>query len=185
FMYDHQTTTDGRRDLAVEIVVAWVCKAGGACSYQLQKFHMPGAPPDQAMETVARSTKGEVTVKPDGSALVQPTTFMKTTPSVVELLKLSMVQVPAQPLGIGAIWHIDDENVKRAFTLTAVTSTGFTVVADAAYPGGDATVHTTLTFDRGEPIAQTLDLTQTATQPLGSGKPLDVVTTVTIQTPRE
>ncbi len=185
FMFEDKIATNGRDPMTVELTVVWACKTGGACSYHLAKFFMPGAPPDAAIETVAKSTKGEVTVQPDGNALIQPTTFMKTTPSIIELLKLSIVRMPSQPIGIGAVWHLDDDEAKRTFTLKALTATGFTVVTATTYAEGGGTAHATLTFERGEPIARTLELAQTSTQDLGGGPPMTMTVSLTIQTPRE
>ncbi len=183
-MYADHVVTNGEAGLDVELTVVWACKAGGACSYQLAKFFMPGAPREPAFETVAKATTGEVTIKPDGSVLVQPTSFMKTTPSLVELLKLSFVQVPAEPIGVGAVWRIDDDEAKRTFTLKTVTAPAFFVAVDLVYADG-MTTHAILTFDRGEPLAQTLELVQTATHDLGGGPPLTVETTLSIRPPRE
>jgi hypothetical protein len=165
--------------------VAWACKAGGACTYQLDRFELPGIPADPAFATIASATKGEVTVKPDGHVLVQPTTFMKTTPSLVELLKLSIVQLPPQPLGIGAVWHLHDAEAKRTFTLKAVTEAGFTVAVDIAYLTEPSTVHAMLTFDHGEPLARTLELSQESTMDVGGGPPVRLAMQLTIQPPRE
>ena len=185
FTYEDKIATNGRDPMIVELTVAWACKPGGACTYQLAKFFMPGAPPDAAIETVAKSTKGEVTVQPDGNALIQPTTFMKTTPSIIELMKLSIVRMPSQPIGIGAVWHLDDDQAKRTFTLKALNATGFTVVADTTYADAGGTAHATLRFERGEPIARTLELAQTSTQDLGGGPPMTMTVSLTIQSPRE
>jgi hypothetical protein len=185
FMYRDQTTMNGTPGTSAELTVAWACKAGGPCSYQLTRFELPGMPPDPAFATIASSTKGEVTVKPDGSALIQPTTFMKTTPSLVELLKLSIVPLPAQAIGAGAVWHLDDLEAKRTFTLKAFSTTGFTVGVDMTYLAEPSTVHATLTFDGGEPLARTLDLTQDSTMDIGGGPPVKLVMQVTIQPPRE
>jgi hypothetical protein len=185
FMYRNLSTTNGTPGTSAELTVAWACKAGGLCTYQLTRFDLPGMPPDPAFATIASSTKGEVTVKPDGHTLIQPTTFMSTTPSLVELLKLSIVQLPPQPLGVGAIWHFDDDEAKRTFTLKAITGAGFTVAVDIVYLSEQSTVHAELTFDRGEPLARTLELSQALTKDVGGGTILNLEMQVTIQPPRE
>jgi len=185
FMYRDQSTMNGTPGTTAELTVAWACKAGGLCSYQLTRFDMPGMPPDPTFETIASATKGEVTVKPDGQVLVQPTTFMKTTPSLVELLKLSIVQLPPEPLGVGAAWFINDAAASRAFTLKAISATGFTVAVDITYLTGPTTTHAMLTFDHGEPLARTLELSEESTMDVGSGPPIKVAMKLTIQPPRE
>lgn len=185
FMYRTQSTMDGRPGTSAELTVAWACKTGGACTYQLERFELPGMPADPAFATIASATKGEVTVKPDGQVLVQPTTFMRTTPSLVELLKLSMVQLPAEPLGVGAAWFINDAEANRAFTLKAISTTGFTIAVDITYLTEQSTLRAMLTFDHGEPLARTLELSQDSTLDVGGGPPVKLVMQVTIQTPRE
>jgi hypothetical protein len=185
FMYLDETTSNGRPGTSAELTVAWACKAGGHCTYQLTRFELPGMPPDPAFATIASATQGEVTVKPDGSVLVQPTTFMKTTPSLVELLTLSIVQLPAEPLGVAAVWFINDADANRMFTLKAIGPTGFTVAVDITYLTVPSTSHAILTFDHGEPLAQTLELLQDSAMDIGGGPPIKLAMKLTIQPPRE
>ena len=66
-----------------------------------------------------------------------------------------------------------------------MSATGFTIRTDTTYAAGGGAARATLTFARGEPIAQTLELSQTSTQDLGGGPPLTMAMSLTIRPPAE
>jgi len=160
---------------------AWSCVATGPCRYQLQKFEVRGGPPEPAFETVAKSTRGVVTIEANGKVLIQPETFMKTMPSTVELLRMAIVRYPTEPIGVGATWteqesdlrrvykvaKLDDKTIELDVTFTYESETGVSV------PGTSK-----LAARLGDPLAQTMTSTQQQTFPM-NGTPVETRTELT------
>ncbi len=162
--YRHETTSEDQHGLALTIGVDWTCRAGGSCAYQLRSFKPDDGPADPVIMKIVKDARGEVTIQPDGRALIQPTTFVNTTPSLVELLKLSIISLPAAPIGVGATWHLDDGDAHRSYELTAVTPTGFSVSFATRYgtSADPVTGSGTATVELAQPLVQSLRYSQDA-----------------------
>ncbi len=72
----------------------------------------PGARPN-FFDAGVKGVRGLVEVEPDGSALIQPEILMETTPSLTQLLRLAVIRLPAEPIGVGAKWTASEPDLRR------------------------------------------------------------------------
>lgn len=180
FTTSHGDKGQTRPPMSIDLELAWSCEAGGHCHYQLTKFDMRDMPPDPVMDkqmaTVIQGTAGDVEVKPDGTSLIQPTSLMKTTPSTTELLRLALVQFPAEPIGIGGTWIHDESDLRRSYELVARSATEIKLSFELTYKSDQlAKGRGELVLSPGDPLAHQLRMTQDSELTLGS----DVITSTT------
>lgn len=173
-------TDPGNHELRAELAVRWTCAAGGECHYELASFVVHTGSDKQSFSELAKDTRGDVSIQPDGSALIQPTTFMKTTPSLTELLKLAIVQLPRQPIGVGAVWHVTDDDSRRTYTVDAMTPAALKLRFAASYSGGSSTSAGELAVNLDDPLAVSYAITQESRLEAPGAK-IDVTSSVTLR----
>jgi len=151
----------GEHDDTTKLGVAWSCEAGGPCRYQVSSKEIDGRI-DPEINKMVTSAAGELSIQPDGSVLIQPTSFIKTTPSITEILRLASVRLPAQPFGVGARWTVTERDLRRTYTVTALTATALELSLTGEFDDGSASVKLagTLGFDGSDPVARTLRIEQ-------------------------
>ncbi len=141
--------------LRTAIDVTWRCTPD--CSYAVTRFDI-GDHPDEAISKLAKTVIGVVRPNGDGGYYVVPTTIVRMMPSITELLRMSIVQFPAQPVGVGARWSIVEDDARRTYAIVAIDGARVTVDVDLTYKGADGMSgsdgHGRLEVSLADPIAK-------------------------------